>query len=264
MSEEEVFYTVGQVAHSLNVTVRTLHHWESQGLLTAVERNSSNYRLYSLADVKRLQQILIYRATGMNLAQIKQLLSSSRTNIEHLHRQRENLLEQQSRISKMLDAIDKLLDREMRNQKLDLDQVAEILGNARFAEYQKEAEELFGDTEDWRISQERTSKWDASDWSAYKERIAEIDASLAEAARNGVPTDSAEAASLVAAHREALGEFYPVSVAKHYLLSRAYITDQRFRDYYEQQQAGLAQWLADAIAAVASAHGVDFDNVRWE
>ena len=56
----------------------------------------------------------------------------------------------------------------------------------------------------------------------------------------------------------------PVTPAKHYLSSRAYITDERFRSHYDAQQEGFAQWLADAIAHVARASGVDTDNPVWE
>ena len=83
-------------------------------------------------------------------------------------------------------------------------------------------------------------------------------------AHDGVATDSDRAAELVGAHREALSEYFPVSPAKHYLISRAYITDERFRSHYDAQQEGFAQWLADAIAHVARASGVDTDNPVWE
>ncbi|WQD12579.1 MAG: TipAS antibiotic-recognition domain-containing protein [Lawsonella clevelandensis] len=49
----------------------------------------------------------------------------------------------------------------------------------------------------------------------------------------------------------------------HYLISRSYVADERFRQYYESQQEGLAQWLADAIASNAAAYGVDLTNLEW-
>src|SRR5699024_2736435 len=82
-----------------------------------------------------------------------------------------------------------------------------------------------------------------------------VDARLAAAVAGGVAPDSDEAAKLVAEHRKVLSEFFPVSYAKHYLISRGYITDPRFTEYYERQQEGLAQWLADAIEHVAAANG---------
>lgn len=263
MNTEKDLYTVGQVAETLKITVRTLHYWESQGLVRPTERSWSNYRLYTPEDLERLQHILIYRATGMKLADIKSLLASDSSSVEHLRRQRESLVEQQAHLADMIQAVDNLLEKEMNNEKLTLDQVAEILGNADLLAYQAEAEEQYGETDDWQISQQRTSQWSATDWANHKNRFEAINADLAEAVAGGLPADSAEATALVLAHREGLSEYFPVTPAKHYLMSRSYILDDRFRSYYEAQQTGLAQWLADAIAHTTQAEGIDVNNVSW-
>lgn len=263
MATEDTLYTVGEVAEALKITVRTLHHWESQGLVTPTERSWSNYRLYTPEDVERIQHILIYRATGMKLAEIKQLLTGGSSAIEHLRRQRESLIDQRAHLTDMLTAINELLEKEMTNNKPDLNEIGRIIGDANFAEHQAEAKEQYEGTDDWQISQQRTSNWDAQDWAANKERFDAVDARLATAVANGVAADSDEAAQLVSEHREVLSEFFPVSYAKHYLISRGYITDPRFTEYYERQQEGLAQWLANAIEHVAAAHGVDLENPEW-
>ena len=75
MSNDTTLYTVGEVAERFSLTVRTLHHWEAQGLLDPAARSWSNYRLYSREDCVRVQRIVIYRATGMKLMDI--MLSST-------------------------------------------------------------------------------------------------------------------------------------------------------------------------------------------
>ncbi|XCB30406.1 MerR family transcriptional regulator [Arcanobacterium hippocoleae] len=264
MDMNETLYTVGEVAQMLDITVRTLHHWESQGLVNPVERSWSNYRLYAPKDVQRLQQILIYRATGMRLSDIKNLLNFDSSSLEHLRRQREILVDQQAQISAMVEAIDKLMEKEMNNETLTHDQIGEILGDAKFSEYQAEAEELYGGTDDWKLSKQRISSWGSTDWAGNKQRFEDINARLAEAIQNGVKPDSQEASGLVLVHREVLSEFFPVTPAKHYLISRSYIADERFRNYYDNYQEGLARWLADAIAYVAAQSGVDLNNPVWE
>lgn len=263
MDHEESFYTVGEVARSLKITVRMLHHWEAQGLIEPSERSWSNYRLYTHEDVERIQQILIYRGTGMKLAEIKELLVDGSSPLEHLRRQREALMEQQARLLGMVRAIDTLLEKEMEKEKLELAEIAEIIGDANFVEYQAEAEERYGDSDDWGIYQGRARKWDAAQWEFTSKQMEEIDGQLAQALRAGVASHSAEAAELVEKHREVLSAFFPVSPAKHYLISRGYVGDERFKKYYDSQEEGLAQWLADAIAHVAEAHGVDLENPEW-
>lgn len=76
----------------------------------------------------------------------------------------------------------------------------------------------------------------------------------------GVATNFAEVAAVVEKHRELLSAFFPVSAVKHYLISRAYINDERFKSHYESRQAGLASWLADAIENVTERNGVDLQD----
>ena len=77
--------TVGEAARLIGVSVRTLHHWDALGLATPSGRTWSGYRLYSPDDVARLQQVLVYRETGMPLARIGELLDEAGTSaLEHL------------------------------------------------------------------------------------------------------------------------------------------------------------------------------------
>ncbi|WP_366493704.1 MerR family transcriptional regulator [Arcanobacterium phocae] len=132
----DIRYTVGQVADIFQVTVRTLHHWEQAGLLHPAERSWSNYRLYSEADCQRIQHILIYRATGMALADIKVLLDGDSSGIDHLIKQREALVNQQHQLADMIAAIDILMENTVKRQPMTAHQIGEILGQANFAEYQ--------------------------------------------------------------------------------------------------------------------------------
>ena len=91
-----------------------------------------------------------------------------------------------------------------------------------------------------------------------------MDNKLAQAVRDGVAIDSEQAEQLVEEHRQLLSVFFPVSYAKQYLISRSYVNDERFARYYNEQQPGLAQWLAGAIEHVAVANGVDVENPVWE
>lgn len=264
MSNDSTLYTVGDVARRFAVTVRTLRHWEALGLLAPTARSWSNYRLYSAEDCARVQRIVIYRATGMKLIDIKSLLDSGDTAVEHLKRQRERLVAHRRETDAMIEALDILLEDAMNDKALTVEEIGKIMGEADFAAHQSEAEERYGDTADWRESRERTASWQSADWRQNAERFHDIERRMIDAIRDGAAPDSERAAGLVEEHREALSEFFPVTPAKHYLISRAYITDERFRSHYDAQQEGFAQWLADAIAHVARASGVDTDNPVWE
>ncbi|WP_216388052.1 MerR family transcriptional regulator [Arcanobacterium phocae] len=260
----DIRYTVGQVADIFQVTVRTLHHWEQAGLLQPAERSWSNYRLYSDADCQRIQHILIYRATGMALADIRVLLDGDSSGIDHLIKQRETLIIQQQELADMIAAIDILMEDTVKKQPMTAHQIGEILRQANFAEYQQEAEDKYASSDDWKVSEERTKEWTANDWLSVRAQFADIDAKLVAAVREGIASDSSAAQKLVEEHRQVLSTFFPVTHAKHFILSRGYIKDERFREYYENQQEDLAQWLADAIAANSQANGVDPAACIWE
>ena len=158
MSDDNTFYTVGEVAQRFALTVRTLHHWEAQGLLAPVERSWSNYRLYSPEDCARVQRIVIYRATGMGLMDIKALLESGESGASHLRRQRESLVAQRQQTDKMIEAIDLLLEDAMNGNALTVEEIGEILGDADFVAHQARAEERYGGTDDWKEWHRRTSR----------------------------------------------------------------------------------------------------------
>jgi len=67
-------YQVRDVARLARVTVRTLHHYDSIGLLVPAGRTEAGYRLYSEEDLLRLQQILVCRELGIPLEQIRRIL----------------------------------------------------------------------------------------------------------------------------------------------------------------------------------------------
>jgi phosphoribosylaminoimidazole-succinocarboxamide synthase len=104
-------YSVGEVSGFAGVTVRTLHHYEEIGLLVPGARSASGYRLYSEADLERLQQVLFYRELGFSLAHIGVLLDDPETDaMNHLRYQHQVLTERIERLSAMADAVERALE----------------------------------------------------------------------------------------------------------------------------------------------------------
>lgn len=66
-------YSVGTLANMAGISVRTLHHFEAQGLLHP-KRLANGYRVYGTTETNRLQQILLYREMGVSLSDIRQIL----------------------------------------------------------------------------------------------------------------------------------------------------------------------------------------------
>ncbi|HBC91606.1 MAG TPA: MerR family transcriptional regulator, partial [Pelotomaculum sp.] len=69
-------YTVKQIAQLAGVTLRTLRYYDKIGLLTPSTRTEAGYRIYSLEDVEKLQQILFFRELDFPLSRILEILDN--------------------------------------------------------------------------------------------------------------------------------------------------------------------------------------------
>ena len=67
-------YSIQELSRLSGVTTRTLRWYDQIGLLKPSRVAESGYRYYGGAEVDRLQDILYYRALGVELARIKECL----------------------------------------------------------------------------------------------------------------------------------------------------------------------------------------------
>jgi DNA-binding transcriptional MerR regulator len=251
-------YTVGRVAEIAGVTVRTLHHYDEIGLVTASGRTAGGYRVYESADVERLRQVLTYRALGFGLGEIATLVDAPGVDaVGHLKRQRALLLERGARLAEMVAAIDKELEARAMGMQLTPEEQLEVFGTDKVGgEWAEEAEERWGETDAYRESQRRAASYTKADWVRLKE---ESDAGLrdfAAALTDGVPADSEAGMALAERHRQFLSEwFYDCDYQVHRNLAEIYVADERFTATFEAVAEGLAGYVRDAIVANATAHG---------
>lgn len=70
---------IGQLADAVGVSVETVRYYERRGLLDAPPRSDSGYRLYTAADVSRLEFLLRAKSLGFTLAEISELFEVAET-----------------------------------------------------------------------------------------------------------------------------------------------------------------------------------------
>lgn len=85
--------TVKEVSALSGVSVRTLHHYDSIGLLRPTKITAAGYRLYDDAALRRLQTILLLRELEFPLQQIRELLDTPGFDQTQAIRQQIHLLE---------------------------------------------------------------------------------------------------------------------------------------------------------------------------
>jgi DNA-binding transcriptional MerR regulator len=69
--------TIGRVAKQTGLSAKTIRFYEDEGLVPPPRRNASGYRLYTPADVQRLQLVSRARLLGLDLPSIRDLIAKA-------------------------------------------------------------------------------------------------------------------------------------------------------------------------------------------
>ena len=118
------------------------------------------------------------------------------------------------------------------------------------SKFDKEVQTRWGETQAFQQSKERTSKYSPTDFELAKVDQEAATEAFAYACGNSLLVTSAEAQAAVTAHRAAISKwFYECSVEMQKNLAQMYISDERFKKYYDERLRSLAQYVHDSIMA---------------
>lgn len=247
--------TVGQVAALTHLTVRALHHYHAIELVSPSFRSAAGYRLYSDNDLRRLQQVLVFRELGFGLDEVRTLIDASpERKREALNAQRTAVLERRLHLDTVLEAVDATLHALEINTPMNTDIM--FNGYERFAngEYAEEAKQRWGNQEPWQTAKRRTGSYAKDDWARIEAEADAITAEFLVAMQQLHSTDSPEAQSLAERHRLHIDRwFYACSHAMHVQVASLYTADPRFQAHYDAHSPGLAAYIESAIRANAEA-----------
>jgi len=245
------FHTIGEVARAAKVSVRALHHYDEIGLVRPSGRSRSGYRLYTGADLERLQQVLFFRELGFRLEDIGPILEDPGFDRKSaLLVQRARLAEDAARATALVALIDATLRKMERGEKMGPEEMFEGFDPRK---HEDEARERWGGTTEYKESARRTKGYTKDDWAALGAESGAITTALAEAMARGVKPGDDEAMDLAERHRAHIDRwFYPCSSEIHAGLGEMYVSDPRFAIHYDRHAPGLAVFLRDAIRANAA------------
>lgn len=249
--------TVSQVARLAKVSVRALHHYDEIGLLSPSERSEAGYRLYTQADLQRLQQVLFFRELEFPLEEIRRILGDPSFDLRSaLRMQRQLLSERSARLDALLGAVDSALDALEKGKTMDQEKMFEAFGDFDPAKYEAEVKERWGDTEAYKESARRTKGYTKQDWQEMKAELERIQQALGALVGAGRAPNEPAAMDLAEQWRQHISKwFYPCSYAMHRGLGEMYVSDSRFMENIDRVKPGLARFTRDAILANAERHG---------
>ena len=256
--------TVGRAAALVGVSVKTLHHWDAIGLVRPGGRTWAGYRVYSADDVARIHRVLVYRELGFPLAEIARILDDPDADARaHLRRQRTQLVERLARLENMVTAVDRMLAATGGGMRLTPEEQVEIFGHDWQPGWVDEAEERWGEGEQWAQYAERAAAMSPQEWKEVAAATEALNADFAAAVRDGVAPGSPEANALAERHRALMSGYFDCSHSMQVCLGRMFV-EEGFDKYYDGIEPGLTVWLRETIDANARANGVDPETATWE
>ncbi len=83
VASDEAYLQIGEVAERTSVTQRTLRFYEEKGLLQPPSRMEGGFRLYSEADIQRVERIKrLQQLLGFTLAEIKEMVDADEVKMQ--------------------------------------------------------------------------------------------------------------------------------------------------------------------------------------
>ena len=245
-------YSIRELSRLSGVTTRTLRWYDQIGLLKPSRVAECGYRYYGGAEVDRLQDILYYRALGVELAQIKECLDNPsfdrlaalRSHVAALEAERE-------RLEKLIRSVKDTIEAEERNEIMSDEQKFEVFKQRTVAHN----EEAYGAEIRAKYGYKEVDEANATVMNLTQEQYREwtglghdIQERLEKAVKAGLSPESEEAKEITALHRRWLTiTGNPYDPAKHRGIAELYVINERFTAYYDKRLPGCARFLRDAV-----------------
>ncbi len=247
-------YTVSELAELAGVSVRALHHYDRMGLLVPAKRSRSGYRLYGDEELRRLQQILMFRELDFPLREIRRILERPGYDpAEALAAHRGILREKGERIARLLDLLDRTIA-QMRGETpmLTDKELYEGFSEERIEALKEEARRRWGrDRVD--ESHRKVAALGKEEFARIKANGEALEAGFADAFRAGEAPGSERTQGICRGWEAHIGNFYRPDPDILEGLGRLYAEPGAFRDRYEALAPGLADYLREALAIYAAA-----------
>lgn len=234
--------TVNEVSRITGVSVRTLHHYDSIGLLKPTSVTQAGYRLYDDTALERLQGILLLRELQFPLKEIKSIIDSPDFDPREALKQQIKMLElQKEHIDKLISLAQKMID----NGDDSMDFSA--FDKSEIKQYAEEAKQRWGSTAEYKESEKKSEGRTDADNALIADGMMNIFKEFGNM-KDGQP-DSFEAQALAEKLQNYITDnFYNCTPQIFACLGDMYVGDERFRKNIDSVGGeGTAEFAAKAI-----------------
>lgn len=226
-------FTITEVIKITGVSKRTLHYYDEIGLLVSQKNEDNNYRIYELADLIKLQKILMFKEIGLSLAEIKEVIDENNAVQKNIFvKHKANLESKISSLTKTLENVERILEGEkMEDIILESDNMKNLA-----EQYEKEAEIKYSGTDTWQSYKKIKNSMSKAEYEIfYKNLEKEMNAVYTNLALNiNEDASSSVVQKDIGKLFVALNKTMDCSKEVFYYICLGYVEDERFRKYFEQ------------------------------
>ncbi len=247
-------YTVKQLSQLSGVTVRTLHHYDSIGLLPPSHVGDNGYRYYGREELLQLQQILFYRELGMPLNDIRRVLSEPGFDrLQALQSHKKLLQLQLGKTRELLDTIDKTIHELKGNTTMKDNELYHGFSPEKQSAYEEYVVQHYGQAAQRVIeeSKARQKHWTQDDFKELKAAADEIHQHLARLIDEGCAPADARVQAVMAQHYAWVCRSWTPTRESYAGLADVYTGHSDFVATYAAVHPKLASFLAQAAKIYA-------------
>ena len=246
-------YTIKQLANLSGVSTRTLRYYDEINLLKPKRIGENGYRIYETEQIDMLEQILCYRALGVSLEEISRLLSATNTEKEQvLQRHLIALSERKLQIELFIKNVSKTILLLKGDIIMTDEEKFKVMKQTLLSEteqkYGDELRQNYGESM-MMDANKRLSAMNRETWLLQETLEKEIRLLLENAVKTQNP-NCEQAQKACDLHRQWLCLFWPEGIyskSAHKALGNIYVSDSRFKTYYDQLGENCANFFRDAI-----------------
>lgn len=243
---------IDELSKISNVSKRTIRYYEELGLINPTRETESNYRIYHKKDIDTLQHILFYKRLGFELMDIKRLLQD-KTVIKtvELTKHLIALEKEKAAIEVLINTVKKTILYE--KGEIDMSNPEKFEGfkkkmiDENDVRYKDEVINKYGQ-DAYQKSKDAFSNMTEQTYQAFEQLSKDIITYLKNALDAGADPASLWSQKAAKAHQAWLTQAWgSYDKDAHLNIVDMYLSDDRFKAYYDQHQKGLAALLRDAV-----------------
>jgi DNA-binding transcriptional MerR regulator len=250
-------WSIAQVARMSKASSRTLRHYDEIGLLPPAHVGGNGYRYYEQEQLLRLQRILLLRELGLGLDAIAKVVDGEQDQVEALRRHHVVLVAERARIARLARTVSSTIAQLEGGKTVAADKLFEgfDLDGEKQARYEAELVDRYGEEIRPHIEESKDRVRGFS-----KEKIAQINREMTEVSARivalldaGVPADDPRTLDVFEGHYQWICHTWTPNAESYTGLGELYVDSPEFRQKFDADREGLAEYLRDGMAAYARA-----------